>query len=87
MTPEEQYWQLVTDYKGTFGTDEGKRVLAHLRMRCGYDDITLPTDNDGRIDVSLVLANQGRRAVFVEIMKHVDKDVSEQKQADVINEE
>ena len=87
MTPEEQYWQLVADYKGTFGTDEGKRVLAHLRMRCGVDDVTLPTGNDGHIDSHHLAANQGRKAVYVEIMNHVDKDVSEQKQTDAINED
>jgi hypothetical protein len=46
---QEAQRQLVLDYKAVFGSDKGKRVLAHLKATVGFDrceaDSELLTDN------------------------------------------
>ena len=35
-----KYHQLIKDYKITFGSDEGKRVLDDLKKRCHFHNTT-----------------------------------------------
>ena len=64
--------QLQRDYNFTFSTPEGKRVLKHLFGLCFVlSDTFVP----GKPDQSAY--NQGRRAVFMEIERLCNMDISE----------
>ena len=58
--------QLVMDYKGTFGSEEGKRVLIDLAKQCYADALTfVPGSPDG------TAFNEGKRYVILHIQRLV----------------
>ena len=71
---------LVQDYKMTFGTPEGLRVLADLEKNvCRVNDttfVTEPYENAMR---------QGQRFVYLLIKRKIDTDLTEQKPVDAIS--
>lgn len=75
MTDEEKRIQLINDYKGTFGTPEGLRVLADLAIRCRFKDVLLPTGGDGHIDPYQVVGYSAMRILYVGILKMVEADL------------
>lgn len=80
-----KYEQLVRDVQGTFGTAEGKRVLAWLKLLCGHGFPQTPARTDVPIDPYRLAVNVGRHDIFTEIKRHIDKDLSEKPTADAIN--
>ncbi len=87
MTDEEKTIQLVMDYKRTFETLEGKRVLANLRKISRFDLSVIPTGNDGHTDIYEVMRNEGQRSVVLHILKKIETDLSKPKQTEAISKE
>jgi len=75
MTDEERRTQLVMDYKMTFGSLEGKRVLADLSKLCGLNFVLTPVGNDGHTDPYDVMRNEGKRTVAIHINRMVETDL------------
>ena len=79
---DEKFAALVQDYKMTFGTPEGKRVLADLEKNvCRVNDTTFviePYENAMR---------QGQRFVYLLIKRKIDTDLSKQEVIDAISQE
>lgn len=86
MTEEEKKEQLIRDYKFTFGSPEGKRVLENLRKLANYDLSIVPTDNNGQVDIYQVMKNEGQRAVVIHILRKISTDLGEPKQTEAIKE-
>lgn len=60
---------LREDYKKTFSTEEGKRVLKDLENTCFYNTTTFS-------DKALMIAfNEGNRAVFLHIKTILELDI------------
>lgn len=67
-SPQEQTQQLIKDYQGTFGTEEGKRVLEHLSGLCYEHKATLtPTFSE-------TAYREGMRRVILHIRTQLSKD-------------
>ena len=91
MTDEEQKRedaaeQLIRDYKYTFGSPDGKRVLEDLKRLANYDLVLVPLDNNGRIDSHQVMRNEGNREVVVHILRKIKVDLSKPKQTEAVKE-
>lgn len=65
----EQQRQLIIDFRSTFGTEHGQRVLDHLRTMCGMDRVLFHPENQYATAFEL-----GIRSVFLEIEKIRAKD-------------
>ncbi len=59
--------QRIRDFIDTFSSESGKRVLAHLKKFTQFDISAIPTDSMGRIDISAVMRNEGKRSVIIHI--------------------
>lgn len=79
---EDKQKQLIMDYAGTFGTPEGKRTLADLRMRFRTETVFIP-NRTGQIDIHEVMLNLGQRSVLVHIdmMRKTDPHKERQTEA------
>lgn len=64
---------LLGDYRATFGTDAGKRALAHLRdaAGCGRPSF-LPPAGGGPVDPYAAAFRDGRKSILDEIQAHLD---------------
>lgn len=60
---------LAIDYKTTFGSEHGSRVLRHLMKRFGIMHTTFSDDP------YVTSFNEGQRAVIIEIIKKLKIDV------------
>ena len=80
ITEEEKKEQLIRDYKNTFGSPEGERVLGDLRRHANIDLSIVPTDNNGQIDIYQVMKNEGQRAVVIHILRRIRTDLDKPKQ-------
>jgi hypothetical protein len=73
VTPEQnnanRLKALRDDYKKTFETEEGKRVLKDLEQNCFYRSTTLEKEAIG------IAFNEGSRAVFLRIINLIDLDI------------
>ena len=78
--------QLLIDYKMTFGTESGERVLADMKSKANFDRSVIPRDANGRIDPMEVMRNEGQRSGIVHIEIQLGKDPHEQKQEKAKNE-
>lgn len=78
--------QLIRDYKYTFGSPDGKRVLEDLKRLANYDLVLVPLDNNGRIDSHQVMRNEGNREVVVHILRKIKTDLGKPKQTEAIKE-
>lgn len=76
--------QLIIDYKQTFATDSGKRVLADLRRRCPM--LTEAIDATKGVDVNRILIEEGRRSVVLHIYKMLKLDPNEERQTRAITQ-
>ena len=70
---------LVLDYKQTYGTDSGKRVLNHMKKMAMFDFVDVPLDNMGRIDPFEVVRQLGLRSAIIEIEIMLKRDPNETK--------
>lgn len=71
---------LREDYKKTFSTEEGKRVLNDLAYRCYYNTTTfVPKDEHS------TMLNEGARCLFLHIKTMVEMDIEQlEKLADAV---
>ncbi len=78
MTDEEKriWQQLVMDYKATFGSPEGKRVLEHLANTCRWNDAFLPQNTlSGGVDPYQCVGYMAMRIVYRNILNMVETDL------------
>jgi len=66
--------QIILDYKYVFETDEGKRVLEHLKKKANFHVSIVPKDNVGRLDVNELVRREGQRSVIIHIDSMLKKD-------------
>jgi len=83
---EEDVWQEIKDFKETFESPEGKRVVERLKRLSNYDYVLVPVDNNGRIDVNQVMFNEGQRSVMVHILRKLKTDLGKPKQTEAVRE-
>ena len=79
MTEDEKAQQLVIDYKQTFMSEHGQRVLAHIKKLAKFNMAYLPTDTVGRIDPMEVMRYEGSRCVIIHIETMLNKEPGESK--------
>lgn len=61
--------EYLADLRATFGSEHGKRVLAAIRSRCGYDyPAFVRAPGSKRLDPFAAAIRDGRRAVFQELL-------------------
>lgn len=75
MDREDKQKQLVMDIQGTFGTEEGKRVLANLSGKCREHVATYVSQ-----DTHHTAYFEGMRSVILYIRLMLAKDPHRQKQ-------
>jgi hypothetical protein len=76
--------QLIIDYKKTFSTDSGKRVLADMRKKCPFLCETLA--KGGVIDKDRLLFVEGQRSVVWYIYRMLHRDPNQEAPTRAINE-
>ncbi len=65
----EKQFTLYQQFTRVFGTDEGQIVLNHIKRLCGYEQSSLNImAADGKIDPYWVIAKEGKRAGFIDIL-------------------
>ena len=79
MTEDEKSQQLVIDFKQTFNSERGKKVLEYIKRRTKFNQAPRPCDNLGRIDPFEVMYLEGRRSVIIEIETMLAKEPGESK--------
>ena len=79
MTEDEQAQQLVMDYKETFLSEHGKKVLVHMKKLARFNVATVPNDFTGRIDPLEVMRQEGMRNVIIHIETMLNKKPGESK--------
>lgn len=70
--------QLIKDFKETFGTPHGQRVLAKLRTLSTYDYSRMPIDRN--IDPYRVVADEAQRSVVCYIINKVEADLDKEEE-------
>ncbi len=78
MDRDDKAKQLIMDMQGTFGTEEGKRVLAKLVSLTTYGKSGIKSD--GPIDTNRLIYDEGQRAVVLYILNMLAKDPHKEKQ-------
>lgn len=66
------------DFTKTFQTEHGKRVLAWLFERCGYDKSKLGATTQGVLDGNLTIHNAMEETLYIAIRKFISIDVLQQ---------
>ena len=79
MDENDEARQLIIDYKQTFLSPHGKRVLDHMKACSKYNIAHVPLDSLGRIDVHEVVRNLGLRSSIVNIETMLNTDPDETK--------
>ena len=69
---------LREDFGRTFQTEHGKRVLAWLFERCGYDKPKLGANAQGIIDAELTLHNAMEENLYIAVRRFIPVDVLQQ---------
>lgn len=72
MEPKEG---LKEDLNITFGSDEGKRVLAYLCYMCGFQESSLVQSPTGEINLIATAHNESRRSVYLSLRKMIRDDI------------
>ena len=75
--------QLVIDYRQTFATESGKRVMADLRRKCPFLCETLASG--GGIDKDRLLFVEGQRSVVWYIYKMLRRDPNQEAPTIAVN--
>lgn len=78
MDREDKQKQQIMDFQGTFGTEEGKRVLASLSDKCREHVATYVAQ-----DTHHTAYFEGMRSVMIYIRMILAKDPNKQKQEKV----
>jgi hypothetical protein len=79
MTEDEKAQQLVDDYKQTFLSESGMRVLEHMKKLGKFNIAYVPTDTLGRIDPMEVMRYEGSRCIIIHIETMLNKKPGESK--------
>lgn len=82
MTDEKR--QLAMDFKDTFGSPYGLRVLEALDKRTTMNRPSV--DSTGTIDPNRIIYDEGQRAMMVFIHAQINKDVEVKKKARARND-
>lgn len=69
---------LREDFGRTFQTEHGKRVLAWLFDRCGYDKPKLAANAQGIIDETITTHNAMEEGLYIAIRKFIPVEVLQQ---------
>jgi len=75
--------QIIKDYKDTFGSNEGKRVLEDLNKYTGALRPNKPINNDAL----LMAYKSGQASVIIHIYAKLNRKLSEPRQERAINEQ
>lgn len=65
--------QISIDYKSTFDSPHGKKVLYHLAKACYVMSTTVPRT----FDKDMMLFREGQRSVVLNIMKNVNMNLEQ----------
>ena len=76
MTPDEQKHQNIIDFKMTFGSEHGKRVLGKLKAITGYYFFKDFKDKNGRIDPLAEMEQKGKQFLIMYIETQLNKDTT-----------
>jgi hypothetical protein len=79
MDKNDEKKQLIGDYRNTFGSEEGKRVLANLKSGARYNVAMVPKGHDGHIDIHEMMRQEGKRSMIIHIETMLNKDPYEKK--------
>ncbi len=82
---EDEKKQLTMDYKQTFDSPEGKRVVDNLRKISKFDLSVLPIGKDDHIDIHAIMRYEGQRSVVLHILKKIEEDLDKPKQIEAIS--
>ena len=66
--------QLTQDYKETFNSVHGKRVLDNLMSLAHYNVAFVPKGLDGHVDAYEMCREEGKRSVIVHIERMLNKN-------------
>lgn len=64
---------IVIDYKSTFDSPHGRKVLYHMAKTCFVMSTTVPRD----FDKDKMLFREGQRSVILSIMKNVNMNLEQ----------
>ena len=78
LTEDQQAQQLARDYKETFGSEGGKRVLDHMKLLAKYNIAYVPAVT-GVIDPLEIMRQEGMRSVIIHIEMYLNKKSDEVK--------
>jgi len=76
--------QLIIDYKQTFQSPQGERVLNNLKELAKYRVSYWPNGMDGHTDIYEVCREEGKRAVINHILIMLEKN-PDKLQTDMVN--
>lgn len=80
MNRDELEKQIIQDFKETFNTEHGQRVLARLANMSTLNRSSASPDKGKVIDVNRLIYDEGQRAVLLYINKQLNKDLGKVKQ-------
>lgn len=86
MNRDEQEKQLIQDFKESFDSDGGKRVLAKLVSLSTFYRSSISSDRNKVIDTNRLIYDEGQRAVLIYIHNQLNKDIGKPKQKGVKND-
>jgi len=75
MLDKEQ--KIIQDFKETFGTDHGKRVLERLESLSTLNRSSVGSDRGKPIDVNRLIYDEGQRAIMLYIERQLNKEIKE----------
>ena len=76
--------QLLLDYRNTFNSPEGKRVLADLKKRCPL--LSGPLGIAKGVDVNMMLVMEGQSNIVKHIYTMLNRDPNEESPERAVNE-
>ena len=79
MDRDDKAKQLIMDYQ-MFKAPGGERVLSELKEFTRFNTSVIPLDNNGRVDIYMVMRNEGQRSLIYHIERMLDKKPGEEKQ-------
>lgn len=73
MTDDEK--QVVVDYRATFNTEHGKRVLERMKKKAKFHMGSKPKKADGDIAVNELVWLAAQRSVVIDIINTMNKEI------------
>lgn len=84
MTNEEKTQQLILDYRVTFGSEHGMRVLEDLK---NHSTLNRAAVRKGQaLDVNMLIYDEAQRAIVLYILGKIASPDDKEKQTEVITE-